>query len=263
VRSRALGIVLLIFWSISILALIFTVALLILHILDTSPLKDLSGFLVDEALGNAVVGTLGLTCIILSIGLLLSWLNDQRWKDLRYKMAFYLYHSRVKKGQMIPLDHLAKVAICSFDEICETLEMMIGRGELKGLVDRDKRLYKHLGLTRRGMKFLMALPPAKLDGLDDVKRMALKGAVWDGSYGNLDLLEGREPESLPIARPEEPVSSVNDKRVCPYCRKATPSHTHFCTYCGEEFDRTDANVDSEYISPEKGPSSEVGPSILS
>ncbi len=255
--------VLLTFWSVSILALIATVTLIILHFLDASPLKDLSEFLVKETLGNAVVGTLGLASIILSIGLLLSWLNDQRWKDLRYKMAFYLYHSRVKKGQLVPLDHLAKVAICSFDEICETLDMMIGRGELKGLVDRDKRLYKHLGLTRVGMKFLMALPPAKLDGLDDVRRMALKGAVWEFSSGNLDLLEGREPEGLPTARPEEPVGSVDDKRVCPHCRKATPSHTHFCTYCGEEFDRRDVNVDSEYISSEKGTSHDSEASNLS
>lgn len=258
-----MGIVLLIFWSISILALIVAIALIVLHFLDASPLKDLSEFLVDDTIGNAVVGTLGLTSIILSIGQLLSWLNDQRWRDLRYKMAFYLYHSRVKKGQLVPLDHLAKVAISSFDEICETLEMMIGRGELKGLVDRDKRLYKHLGLTRVGMKFLMALPPAKLDGLEDVKRMALKGAVWEGPNGEMGLLEGREMEGLPVARPKENARQLEDRRTCPYCKKATPAHTHFCTYCGEEFDRTEADVGSEYISPEKVPSPEVGPTVRS
>jgi hypothetical protein len=243
--------VLLTFWSISFILLMFTIALITLQLLDTSPLEDLSDFLVETVLGNAVVATIGLSTILLSIGLLLSWLNAQKWKDLRYKMAFYLYHSRVKKGQMIPLDHLAKVALCSYGEICETLEMMIGRGELKGLVDREKRLYKHLGLTRRGIKFLMALPPAKLDGLDDVKRMALKGAVWEGQYGDGNLLEAREPERLPTARAEEAKSSGEGKVTCPYCRKATPSHTHFCTYCGEEFDRGDNMPNSEYISPEK------------
>ena len=71
----------------------FTIALITLQLLDTSPLEDLSDFLVETVLGNAVVATIGLSTILLSIGLLLSWLNAQKWKDLRYKMAFYLYHS--------------------------------------------------------------------------------------------------------------------------------------------------------------------------
>lgn len=199
-------------------------------------LEEYTDSLRDDILGNVILISPGIISILIALVLINIWTSYNKMKDLRYKMAFYLYHSKVNRDDIIPLDHLARVAVCRLTEICETLERMIMKGELKGIVNRSKGVYIHKGLTKRTMMILQALPPAKTEMLSNVKRWALKGA---SAYENEEELEELEPidiEELPSVT-EEIHSMKKEKNIpCPDCGKHNRPGDHFCTYCGEVID---------------------------
>ena len=181
--------------------------------------------------GNILMGILGIIPLGAVISLYVIWRRDEYWRDLRYKMAFYLYHSRVRRGDRIPLAHLAEVGLSKVHDIAGTLLVMIRKGELKGEVDETLGIYLHLGMTRKGIKLVKALPPMtpmKRKHLDDVKRFALKDA-------SISMRAG-EDEIVP--NPEEGKRSrgKGEKHICPDCGKRNRGNTHFCTYCGEVLD---------------------------
>jgi hypothetical protein len=190
-------------------------------------------FFIETAPGMLLMLFVGMLALGLSILMVVFWEMDNKWKDLRYKMAFFLYHSRVKNGDRIPLQYLAKVAVCSLFDITKTLENMIARNELKGIVDRERGIYIHKGLTRRGMKFLVALPPAGVSGLQEVKKYALKGHVWnEEGEEDIEELEEVEIEELPSAQ-EILEKRERHKVKCPHCGRMNIKEHQFCTFCGE------------------------------
>jgi hypothetical protein len=197
-------------------------------------LEEQTDFLREELLGNLILISPGVISIIFALLLVWVWSSYNKEKDLRYKMAFYLYHSKVNKDDIIPLDHLARVAVCTVVEIATTLERMINKGELKGIVNRKKGLYIHKGLTKRTMRILQALPPAKTEMLSNVKRWALKGA--SAYEEEIDELEPINIEELPSATEEIRIKSKEKTIPCPSCRKMNRPSDHFCTYCGEVVD---------------------------
>ena len=198
---------------------------------DSGTAEVIVELLRDNVLGNIVILIPGLFAIFYLIILVGLYFHHQKQKDLRFKMAFYLYHSKVQKNDVIPLDHLARVAVCTMKEITRTLSLMIAKNELMGLIDREKNVYIHKGLTKRTMRILTALPPARKQQLDSVKQWALKGAE---AYE--DMLEELEPvdiEELPSVS-EEITNKKTEKNVpCPTCGKMNRRKDHFCTYCGE------------------------------
>jgi hypothetical protein len=190
-------------------------------------------FFVETLLGLILMIFVGIVGLTFSILMVMFWEMDNKWKDLRYKMAFFLYHSRVKNGDRIPLQYLAKVGVCSLVDITKTLENMISRNELKGIVDKDKGIYVHKGLTKRGMKFLVALPPVGMSGLQEVKQYALKGHTWN-KEGDEDIeeLEEVELDELPSAQ-EILEKRERHKIECPHCGRMNIKEHQFCTFCGE------------------------------
>ena len=194
---------------------------------------SITEFFVETALGLLLILFVGIVGLTFSILMVVFWEMDNKWKDLRYKMAFFLYHSRVKNGDRIPLQYLAKVGVCSIFDITKTLENMIARNELKGIVDKVKGIYIHKGLTRRGMKFLVALPPAGMTGLQEVKQFALKGHVWnEGPDAEIDELMELDMDELPSAR-DMLTKKERNKVECPYCGRMNIKDHQFCTFCGE------------------------------
>jgi hypothetical protein len=199
-------------------------------------LEETTDYLRDEIPGNFILIIPGFSAIIFSLLLVRTWSSFHRMKDLRYKMAFYLYHSKVNKDDIIPLDHLARVAVCSIAEITGTLEEMINKGELKGIVNRKKGLYIHKGLTKRTMRILQALPPAKTEMLSNVKRWALQGAsAYESSVDHTEL-EPVNIEELPSVTEEIHQRKGEKNTPCPGCGKMNRAEDHFCTYCGEVID---------------------------
>ena len=196
-------------------------------------LEEMTDLLKEDLLGNFILLIPGLFSIIFAIMLVSLWFSSQKWKDLRFKMAFYLYHSKVQKDQIIPLDHLARVGVSTIPEISTTLERMIAKDELKGIVDHDKGLYIHKGLTRRTMKILTALPPARVNQLDDIRQWALKGAEGYSIDDDVEELEPFEIEELPSATNSLNNRGSEAKVPCPDCGKMNRIKDHFCTYCGE------------------------------
>lgn len=191
-------------------------------------------FLRDNVVGNIIILIPGLFSI-LYLGILVAlYFHGQKQKDLRYKMAFYLYHSKVQKDDVIPLDHLARVAVCTIKDIERTLGNMIAKNELMGLIDNEKKVYIHKGLTKRTMRILTALPPARKQQLDSVKRWALKGA--EAYEDMLEELEPVEIEELPSVTDEINSNKVERNVPCPSCGKMNSRRDHFCTYCGEVID---------------------------
>ncbi len=181
--------------------------------------------------GNIIMGILGIIPLGAIISIYILWRKDEYWRDLRYKMAFYLYHSRVRKGDRIPLAHLAEVGISKVNDIAGTLLVMIRKGELKGRVDEALGIYVHLGMTRKGIKLVQALPPMtpmKKNQLEDLKRFALKDASISVGTGKDGI----------VLHPEERKRSRErgEKHICPDCGKPNRGNTHFCTYCGEVLD---------------------------
>ena len=164
----------------------------------------------------------GLVSLLSVIWLFLVWKRSEHWKDLRYKMAFYLYHSRVRRDDVIPLERLAEVALCSEKDITITLEDMIKRGELKGRVDRERGFYIHIGMTGKGVQLALALPPAKLDRMGGIKKEALRDA---------SSREDLPPSSIELGTGTG--KSGSKKVRCPACGRMNRGNTHFCTYCGE------------------------------
>lgn len=220
----------------SIISFIILVLLFMAGAFDIGLLPKITEFFVKDAIGWSLIFFVGISALFSSIIMVAIWLVDMKFKDLRYKMAFFMYHSKVSKGDHIPLQYLANVAVCTVTEITKTLDLMIAKGELKGKIDLEEREYIHLGLTRRGMKFLMALPPAKVQGLDDVKTWALKGHVWgDGDIPDgmeaVEELDELEPEELPPAK--EVLQKHKDKVPCIHCGRMNIKDHHFCTFCGE------------------------------
>ncbi|MFW3145634.1 MAG: hypothetical protein ACMUIE_02345 [Thermoplasmatota archaeon] len=214
---------------------IFFSVLFILGSFEVYIMEDFQNLLIDSAAGWTLLFMPGVISLISIIMVFIAWLIYVKWKDLRYKMAFYLYHSKVRYGDRIPLSHLAKVAVCSVPEIVRTLELMIDRKELKGEVSRAEGVYIHKGLTRRGLRFLKALPPAKLNQLKSAQKWALDGHVWagerDGIEHDIPELEEVEREELP---PIEISKKLERKKVpCPHCGRMNIADHHFCTYCGE------------------------------
>jgi len=197
---------------------------------------DTGEFLVSNPLGWFIIFMTGGFALGFSIVMLLFWMTDMKFKDLRYKMVFFLYHSRVKNGERIPLPYLARVAVCNEPEITKTLNIMIAKDELKGRIDEEEMVYIHKTLTRRGLRFLMALPPAGVSGLREVKKWALKGHSWGpGEEGNdldpIEELEEMEAEELPPAL--EVIEKNSDKVPCPHCGRMNIRDHQFCTFCGE------------------------------
>ncbi|MBN1390133.1 MAG: hypothetical protein JXA22_05770 [Candidatus Thermoplasmatota archaeon] len=195
-------------------------------------LRDVSVFFVDETIGWILIMITGLIALIFSVLWVAFWMMDMKWKDLRYKMVFFLYHSKVSNNERIPLEYLARVGVCGVDEITKTLENMIARGELRGIVDRDEGVYIHKCLTRRGMKILMALPPAGVSGLKEVKKWALKEHTWEDEAEYVELEELEEVEEV---GPYDHMTLKKDhNRVkCPHCGRMNVSEHQFCTFCGE------------------------------
>ncbi len=192
-----------------------------LHILGEKLYDDL----VLSLLGNVMMGILGVIPLGAVISLYVIWKRDEYWRDLRYKMAFYLYHSRVRRGDRIPLTHLAEVGLSKVHDITGTLLVMIRKGELKGEVHEALGIYLHLGMTRKGIKLVLALPPMKEKQLDDVKRFALKDARISMGAGKDEIVPHPENGKKPRGKGE--------KHICPDCGKPNRGNTHFCTYCGE------------------------------
>jgi len=198
---------------------------------DVDSLKPL----IANPVTNVLIFVLAITAIMSAIIIVISWTRWERWRMLRYKMAFYLYHIRIAQGQEIPLEYLAKVAICTIPEISLILENMIARKELRGVVNREKGLYVHMGLTKKGIGVILALPPARLNRLDEVKKLALKGAVWSDSYLNPAAASPYgQMEDLEEFEYVAPEKRKEMRIVCPHCGKQAPLHVDFCTYCGEE-----------------------------
>jgi hypothetical protein len=221
------------------LSILIFIALVLQVAIDPKGLgiDEITDFLRENILGNLMILIPGLLSIFLAGGLVALWFNMQKWKDLRYKMAFYLYHSKVQKDQIIPLEHLAKVAVSTMQEITITLQRMISLDELKGLVDETKGVYIHKGLTRRTMRILTALPPARLQQLDDVKRWALKAAEgYSMDEEGLEELEPVDISDLPPISEKISLKEVGEKRPCPDCGKMNRVSDHFCTFCGEVID---------------------------
>jgi hypothetical protein len=190
-------------------------------------------FFVETLLGLILMIFVGIVGLTFSILMVMFWEMDNKWKDLRYKMAFFLYHLRVKNGDRIPLQYIVKVGVCSLVDITKTLENMISRNELKGIVDKDKGIYVHKGLTKRGMKFLVALPPVGMSGLQEVKQYALKGHSWnEGDGEEIDELEEIDLEELPSAH-ELLRRKDRHKVECPHCGRMNIKEHQFCTFCGE------------------------------
>ena len=231
VKPLAVVFSMLLFLSVSIFTGLVT---LIIINPDSGTPELMVEFLRDSTLGNIIILIPGLFSILYLVLLVALYFHHQKQRDLRYKMAFYLYHSKVQKNDVIPLEHLAKVAVCTVPDIKKTLSSMIAKSELIGLIDREKNVYIHKGLTKRTMRILTALPPARKDQLDSVKRWALKGAE---AYE--DMLEELEPvdiEELPSIT-EEIHTRKSEKTVpCPTCGKKNLVKNHFCTYCGEVID---------------------------
>ncbi len=187
--------------------------------------KQLYHVLVFSLVGNLVMFIFGLIPLVSIITLYIIWKKDEYWRDLRYKMAFYLYHSRVRSGDRIPLAHLAEVGLSRVPDIAGTLLVMIRKGELKGKVDEDLGIYIHLGMTRKGIKLALALPPMKKDRLEDVRRFALKDA-------SISMGDAEEKEGVRVSK-EAGKGGGREKHICPDCGKPNKGNTHFCTYCGE------------------------------
>lgn len=234
--ARILGILFGIILVITMPFFIFLIVLYILGIMEITFMEGTQDLLTESNMGWMMILFPGIITLISLIMLVIAWMLSMRWKDLRYKMAFFLYHSKMKSGERIPLKYLAKVGVCSEPEIKRTLEIMVSRKELKGRIDEIERVYIHKRLTRRGMKFLMALPPAKLNQLQDVRKWALKGHAWAADRDNpergIPELEEVEIEELPAA-----TAFVNKEKretiACPNCGRMNVKEHHFCTYCGE------------------------------
>jgi len=216
----------------------------ILGFFGASLLKDVSDFFVDNPIGWGLIMFVGFIALLFSILMVAFWTMDMRWKDLRYKMVFFLYHSKIKHNERIPLQYLARVGVCDTEQITQVLENMIARGELKGIVDRDDGVYIHKGLTRRGMKVLIALPPAGVTGLKEVKKWALKGHTWEDEEGDGDLEELEEIEELEELEDIDEIEELDTvsellkkkdrhKIKCPHCGRMNIKDHQFCTFCGE------------------------------
>lgn len=233
--ARILGIL---FSIILFITLPFFLFLIILYMLGLFGVEFMSGIqdtLTENAVGWMMILFPGIVTLISIIMLVIAWMLSMKWKDLRYKMAFFLYHSKVKNGTRIPLQYLARVGVCSEPEIKRTLEIMIERKELKGEIDEIIRLYIHKGLTRRGIKFLKALPPAKVNELSEVRKWALKGKSWEDDIGQeediIEELDAEEIEELPAATA---IKRKDPKKVeCPHCGRLNVKDHQFCTFCGE------------------------------
>ncbi|MGA1819444.1 MAG: PCI domain-containing protein [Thermoplasmatota archaeon] len=207
-------------------------------------LEEVSDFFMEDPMGWALIMFVGFIALLFSILMVAFWTMDMRWKDLRYKMIFFLYHSKVKYNERIPLQYLARVGVCDTEQITQVLENMIARGELKGIVDREEGVYIHKGLTRRGMKVLIALPPAGMTGLKEVKKWALKGHTWEDEEGEGDiedleeLEEVDEVEELEEVEEQDMVGELLKKKDkhkirCPHCGRMNIKDHQFCTFCGE------------------------------
>jgi hypothetical protein len=188
-------------------------------------------FFVDTTLGLILILFVGIVALTFFVMMVVFWEMDNKWKDLRFKMAFYLYHSRVNRNDKIPLAYLARVGVCTINDISTTLENMVARNELKGIVDREEGIYIHKGLTRRGMKVLAALPPAGVSGLNQIKQYALKGPNWEDD-DNIEELEEVELEELPSPGTIFEKRKTN-KVACPHCGRMNVKEHQFCTFCGE------------------------------
>ncbi len=221
---------------ISISLFVFLVLIFMAGAFKTSLLPEITSFFVEDVLGWSSIFMVGLISLSLSIFMVAIWLVEMKLKDLRYKMAFFMYHTKVRKGDHIPLPYLARVGVCKEQEITRTLDLMIAKGELKGRIDLEEREYIHLDLTRRGLKFLMALPPARVQGLDEVKNWTLKGHVWgqedvpDG-MDTMEELEEADPDELPPAL--EVLHKNRSKVPCIHCGRMNFKDHQFCTFCGE------------------------------
>ena len=234
-NNRLVSIILTIFFIISLSAFLFLVLALLMDPTEGA-LSDLVSLMKDSPAGSLIVIAPGLLSIVFAISLVALYSNSLKWKELRFKMAFYLYHSKVQRDEIIPLSHLARVAVCKVPEIERTLNRMISLDELKGIVDEERGIYIHKGLTRRTMRILTALPPARVHQLDDVKQWALKGASAYAPGESLEELEPVEIEELPSAT-EDLMKRRSERTVpCPVCGRLNREGDHFCTFCGEVID---------------------------
>jgi hypothetical protein len=212
-------------------------AIFALGIFGVAVEPNTTDFFVENPLGWFIIFMTGGFALVFSIVMVIFWMTDMKFKDLRYKMAFFLYHSKVKNGERIPLPYLARVAVCTEPEITQTLNIMIAKDELKGRIDEEERLYIHKTLTRRGMRFLMALPPAGVRGLKEVRKWALKGHVWgagneeEDDFEYVEELEEMDAEELPPAL--EIIQKSKEKLPCPHCGRMNIKDHQFCTFCGE------------------------------
>ncbi|MFO8050791.1 MAG: hypothetical protein R6V01_03735 [Thermoplasmatota archaeon] len=229
--ARILGILFSFILVVTMPFFIFVIILFLMGVFGAVFLEGIQETIMETSLGWLIILFPGIITLISVVMLGVAWMLSMKWKDLRYKMAFFLYHSKVNNGDRIPLEYLAKVAVSSEPEIKRTLEMMIERKELKGEIDEEERVYIHRGLTKRGMKFLKALPPAKLNQLKDVRIWALKGAEWEVKEdAGIGELEGEETDDLPAVKSRE-----GEEIACPNCGRMNVRNHHFCTFCGEEF----------------------------
>ncbi|MGA1873966.1 MAG: hypothetical protein ACMUHY_09895 [Thermoplasmatota archaeon] len=231
----------------NIIAAIFLLQFLVLLSLYTLGffgagfLEEISDFFVNDPIGWILIMFIGFIALLFMILMVAFWMMDMRWKDLRYKMVFFLYHSKVKHNEKIPLQYLARVGVCDIESITTTLENMIARGELRAVVDREEGVYIHKGLTRRGIRVLTALPPVGVTGLKEVRKWALKGHTWEDERRDKETDQSEDMDDLEEFDEIEEAPSVSDlmrrkdrKRTrCPHCGRMNIRDHQFCTFCGE------------------------------
>ncbi|MDG6224316.1 MAG: hypothetical protein QCI82_02255 [Candidatus Thermoplasmatota archaeon] len=94
--------------------------------------------------------------VVLISSLVWSRVLVEKRRRIRYMIASYLHYSKVGSNKRIPIEDISSVIGSDPREVLIALEVMIDRKEIRGSLNHEKDMYKHISIGKKGrnLRFL-------------------------------------------------------------------------------------------------------------
>jgi len=132
---------------------------LLLRMTGMDLFKDISDFFLGTAIGIAITVVLSISFILFSTSAVASYVHDQKLKMVRYRIAYYLDTAGPRRGSKTDVEVMAERLEVDPRTVIVALEVMMGRGEVRGRIDDRKGLFFIGNLTMRGRLLKNFLTP--------------------------------------------------------------------------------------------------------
>lgn len=107
-------------------------------------------------LGIALLIITASCTVVLISSLVWSRVLVEKRRRIRYMIASYLHYSKAGSNKRIPIEEISSVIGSDPREVAIALEVMIDRKEIRGSLNKEKDMYKHFSIGKKGknLRFL-------------------------------------------------------------------------------------------------------------